>query len=155
MSTDELRSQMPPMADLEWDRLSLLSHVVLADLGGAYHDSTERFNNTGSAIVNAAGLAVIPFLISPGQDWLIERVTFASDVVTTGVGTVRIDSIADPMAIVMVTAAPTLAVVEAQQPIYARAYQTVYVVVTGGTPAAVISTRIQYRIREGEPVKEN
>lgn len=152
-------THFPPLADAELDRLSLLSHLVISDLNGAYKRwaDDERWNLTGGpVVVSAGGLATIEFpMVPPGQDWKIERVTFVTDAATTGTGTARVDSAIDPTAVVMATNAPTLAVVEALNPIYLRSYQRLYVVLTGGTPAVNFFTRIQYALREGEPVKEN
>lgn len=133
-----------------------INHILIGAYQPDSDEDTERFILTGQSVVPASGVGVIEFPpISPGQDWHIERVTFACDGATGGVGTVRIDSPIDPTAIVMSAASATLAVVENTQPVYARAYQRVYVVFTAATVGATVFTRIQYNLQEGDPVKDN
>jgi len=135
------------------------------DLSGTYKDThdDERFNVQASSQV-AAGTQSISFPpIPPGQDWLIDRVTFATDNAGAVVAVLRQNDTTGNRPDAIRVVSPTMvgggglffAVADLSSRIYARAYEVLTVTFYGlaGTPN--VYANIQYALRQGEPVKED
>lgn len=161
------RSVDPHLRDAS--EVFLASEISLKDwrilLGGAYDPDTldERFNFLGAVTATGAGLTSIVLPPIPaGQDWMVDAITYATTAGAAVATCTRIDSAIDPGSIIDVNPATAMVGISGvfayrsnlNIPEYVPQGRQLYVqFVAAG--ADTFFCRVRYRLRQGEPVKDN